>query len=206
MNYPDWRQRLVRSLHLHRSKPEARYFQAASVDKDNLPTVRTMVFRDFVESSNALLAVTDKRSEKFTHWQTRPHAELHWYFAKTREQYRFKCSVGLIYYDMNAQDVCVTGATYLSINEARSLYNERWERLSVAAKASFYGAAPKTYVDTETTQNNRQTAEVSALSEYFTTVVFEPYGADYLDLKTTPHTRLISTRESDNWTLSSVNP
>lgn len=59
-----WKQRLQRSLHLSRSKPEAKYFQLATVSAEGKPDSRTLVFRGFGESGDTLLAVTDMRSEK----------------------------------------------------------------------------------------------------------------------------------------------
>jgi PPOX class probable FMN-dependent enzyme len=126
MKFPRWRQSLVRSLHVQRSKPESKFFQVAnayqkknvkdeannnaassehSTEKAfaNIPsnsaiTVenRTMVFRGFVDNSHTILAITDSRSDKVEQWQDNQQSQICWYFTKTREQYRISAIVSLL--------------------------------------------------------------------------------------------------------------
>ncbi|MFN5729491.1 MAG: pyridoxamine 5'-phosphate oxidase, partial [Pseudanabaena sp.] len=42
-----WRSHLARSLHQHRNQPEARFLQLATIDLDQRPRNRTVVFRGF---------------------------------------------------------------------------------------------------------------------------------------------------------------
>ena len=62
-----WRSILSRALHRNRSLPNARYFQLATVDFGGKPTNRTVVFRGFLDQSNQLQIITDRRSEKINH-------------------------------------------------------------------------------------------------------------------------------------------
>jgi PPOX class probable FMN-dependent enzyme len=208
MNYPIWRQQLVRSFHLHRSKPEAKYFQVASVDNDHKPHLRTMVFRDFVENGNSFIAITDSRSEKFEHWTHRPDAGLHWYFVKSREQYRFRCQVALIQVKDNDMAVEVSGDIGMSPEDARAALIKTWRNLSDSARISFYAGAPKSKIEAGISKDKliQQEKCPPSISEHFTLVIFEPYAADYLDLKTRPHTRQLFTLKEAKWELQNVHP
>lgn len=208
MNYPIWRQQLVRSFHLHRSKPEAKYFQVASVDQDEKPHLRTMVFRDFVDNCNSFIAITDSRSEKIAHWRDRPESELHWYFAKSREQYRFRCQVALIQITDNDKNVNIIGKLGMPPEDAKALMIKTWDKLSDSARNSFSAAAPKTSleIDTPEKEHAQQEKRASDVSEHFSLVIFEPYAADYLDLKTRPHTRQLSCLKETRWESQNVHP
>jgi PPOX class probable FMN-dependent enzyme len=208
MKYPTWRQQLVRSFHLHRSKPEAKYFQVASVDNDHRPHLRTMVFRDFVENANSFIAITDSRSEKVEHWTHRPEAELHWYFAKSREQYRFRCQVALIQLNDKDMPVEINGHLDMSSEDARAILIKTWGNLSDSARNSFYASAPKSKIDTHSPEKepSQQAKRNTSISEYFTLVIFKPYAADYLDLKTRPHTRQLFTLKDSHWEQQDVHP
>jgi len=149
MNFPSWRQQLVRSLHLHRSKPEAKYFQVASVTQESLPKLRTMVFRGFEEDNHNLLAVSDIRSEKMLDWKHSPKTELHWYFVKSREQYRLSCNVSVIYQQNNAE-LAYFGHDLEKGLDLSKLYRKQWQALSNGAQAGFFCPAPKSALDIDT--------------------------------------------------------
>jgi pyridoxamine 5'-phosphate oxidase len=87
-----WRSPLARNLYKHRSQPQSRYLQLATIDLDGRPTNRTVVFRGFVDHlidhSNLIKFVSDRRSSKNQHLQNQPWAEVCWYFPDTREQFR----------------------------------------------------------------------------------------------------------------------
>jgi PPOX class probable FMN-dependent enzyme len=224
MKYPVWRQQLVRSFHLNRSKPEAKYFQVASVDENMLPRLRTMVFRGFLEETHSLLAITDSRSEKVEHWKSRAEAELHWYFAKSREQYRFRCKVGLVQLHPQSRLADISGMLNMQEQKAKTSLLNTWENLSDSAKKSFLALPPKSHLNIELSDNESEydnacdessakqafsdetENHLNSVSEHFTLVVFEPYAADYLDLKIRPHTRQISSLEERHWKMQSVHP
>jgi pyridoxamine 5'-phosphate oxidase len=177
-HYPSWRQSLAGSLHKNRSKPQARFLSVANVDLDGFPKNRTLVFRGFAERSNHLLAITDTRSEKYKQWQRHPFAEISWYFDVSREQYRISC------------DVCLVD--HLSVEQAtRKLL---WSNLSTKAKSQFYWPAPAVpFDDNDLSAFDVEEEPMYAHSpETFVGIVFKPRRVDYLNLKTTPQTRIIS--------------
>lgn len=205
MIFPVWRQQLVRSLHLHRSKAEAKYFQVASVGSDGSPKLRTMVFRGFEQNSNVLLATSDARSEKISEWTKLAKAELHWYFVKTREQYRIACDVSVI--RQHADDSIVGARKEHSqvATDHTELYESVWKQLSKNAQQSFFCTPPKSTITDEFVPDEPKPTNISP---YFALVCFIPVAVDYVDLKTVPHTRTIFTLNThDNkWSSTAVNP
>lgn len=218
MIYPIWRQDLVRSLHIHRSKPEAKYMQVASVALDGKPKIRTMVFRGFQDASNSLIAVTDVRSEKVSEWKALPFTELHWYFAKSREQYRISCELTFTY--QNGEKVESFGSSAIDSSVQAKTYKQQWHALSEGARAGFFCLAPKSEIHTAPDEQLIQHPNYEAgdkslainkdkkagISQHFAVVVFKPTSVDYLDLKTKPHTRTLQSLENNLWQLVPVNP
>ena len=123
-----WRQRLQRSLHVSRSKPESRYIQLATVDAQGKVQNRTVVFRGLADIGAILYFVTDKASDKFRALTQHAQAEIAWYFAKTREQYRLSVQCELLTHDVSEADLAVR--------------RDYWQRLSHAAKQQFLDDAP----------------------------------------------------------------
>lgn len=221
MIYPVWRQQLSRSLHLSRSKPEAKYFQVATVSPSGLPCVRTMVFRDYGDQSNNLLAVTDIRSDKISDWHKQAEAQVHWYFVKSREQYRLSCKISLVFQNSAGElqvlkDATTDNGEGVVSEELAQSYRQQWQNLSTKAKEGFFCAAPKSkLVSSESRDVN---VKDNTISPYFALLVFSPYYVDYLDLKTAPHTRVlhsanksseeihVDSAEPSTWSSKDVNP
>ncbi|GLR69916.1 pyridoxamine 5'-phosphate oxidase family protein [Agaribacter marinus] len=181
MQIPEWRQRLVRSLGLSSDKPEANYFQLATVNSENQARNRTVVFRGFVDNTSHLTVITDKRSGKFKELCKNDTAEIAWYFAKTREQYRISARV---------QACCLQPASEdKTLNTHNYLVDSLWNKLSEKTKSSFFNVSPATPFSDEI---HNQLNIGSDVSENFCVLVFIPNQVDYLDLNTEPHTRLIS--------------
>jgi PPOX class probable FMN-dependent enzyme len=189
MIVPVWKQRIQRSLHLGRSKHESKYFQVASVSNAGSPKVRTMVFRGF-DKQHRLFAVTDIRSDKIEDFKHQPQAQICWYFAKTREQYRFDCKVE-----------CITEG---------GIYKEYWEKLSEPAQLSFYAPAPKVPYDDSIRSPEKASLSATpmAISEHFAVIRFQPNLSDYLDLKSKPQQRELEHLDTslNQWHLTRVNP
>jgi PPOX class probable FMN-dependent enzyme len=213
--FPAWRQRLVKSLHLNRSQPQSRYYQVATIDKQGLPRNRTMVFRGFEEGSDNLLSITDRRSDKVAEWlaQENKAFELCWYFSKSREQYRIAGKVELLF----TTDL-ISGAK--DQMECRELI-ETWSGLSEKAQEAFDLQAPKTPFSESTDSESRHGNDTNKLStkirntninkaevirnisENFVLVSFIANSVDYLNLKSSPHERLLSDK-SQSWTEKKV--
>ncbi|MEQ3658485.1 MAG: pyridoxamine 5'-phosphate oxidase family protein [Glaciecola sp.] len=203
-SFPPWRQRLVRSLHLNRSQPQSRYYQVATVDGSGLPKNRTMVFRGFEDGNDNLLSITDRRSEKIIDWQKQENKnfELCWYFSKSREQYRVSGRAKLLF----ASDL----PKYTAGESESSKLIKTWVELSQNAQQAFYLDTPKTpfcdnsekadiqgsdsnKLSTNIKKTNINNAEVIRnISENFVLVSFIAESVDYLNLRATPHERLLS--------------
>ncbi|GBL03027.1 pyridoxamine 5'-phosphate oxidase family protein [Glaciecola sp. KUL10] len=181
---PQWKQNIQRSLHLGRSKHETKYFQVASIDANDLPAVRTMVFRGFDDQHN-IYAVTDIRSTKITEFKNRHEAQICWYFAKTREQYRISCKV----------EILTEGILYRSF----------WDCLSDTAKLSFDSPKPKSPIDSD---GQIQTdSAISKISKNYALIQFRPNECDYLNLKCKPQHRELEVMNPDSfkWETHQVN-
>ena len=218
--FPPWRQRLVRSLHLNRSQVQSRYYQVATIDASGRPKNRTMVFRGFAQGNDNILSITDSRSEKVADWQLQGNAvfEICWYFTKSREQYRISGRVNMLF----ASDL-LQGAS----DEAESgELIKTWTDLSNNAQQAFYLDAPKTPFgdgsqnesfkgerfdsksaqgsDTNTLSMNVKNININnadvirSISENFVLVSFIADSVDYLNLKSTPHERLLA-EKSQSW-------
>lgn len=199
MDFPRWRQSLARSLHVNRSKPEAKFFQAASIaiaegTNELLVENRTLVFRGFDENSNNLLAITDIRTDKYTQWQQNPQSQICWYFTKTREQYRISTSVYL-----------VGPKTQHSEDMSKEVRLKVWKSLSEKAQAQFAWPAPKTSLSNK---NEHLERDNNNIPETFVVVMFMPVSVDYLNLTTAPQTRELHSisKDTSKWIYDSVNP
>lgn len=194
MNFPPWRQSLARSLHKHRSKPEAKYFQLATINQAHRPRNRTLVFRGFVSDSNDILAITDARSDKYQELITTPFAEIAWYFTVTREQYRLACSASMLTHSTKDK-------------QNKTLVSTVWADLSSAAKSQFTWPKPKQAFNEsewQTTENNLASDPPSD----FVVLRLAPIEIEYLQLKTQPQTRMLYQyhEKNGNWTEQRVNP
>ncbi|MBF2036678.1 MAG: pyridoxamine 5'-phosphate oxidase family protein [Leptolyngbyaceae cyanobacterium T60_A2020_046] len=192
MTLAPWRVPLARALHRNRSKPHSRYVQLATVDADGWPTVRTVVFRGFLEDCDRLLFVTDTRSKKAQHFQRRPQAEVCWYFTQTREQFRLRGKIQ------------VTTATTPDA-QWQAERQRRWQALSDAARQQFVWpepAAPRSHPDFDF-----PAPDAVQPPETFALVALTPIFVDHLALRGSPQDRYHYTYgETGEWEVQVVNP
>jgi PPOX class probable FMN-dependent enzyme len=177
--------------------PEARYFQLATVSREGRPDNRTLVFRGFSESGDALLAVTDTRSEKFGQLLANPAVCIAWYFAKSREQYRINGDVSIL-----VDEVTDLGNADFRSNpslkqEALSAF---WSKLSEGTRQQFFWPHPRQPVE------QTKSEDIRDLSAFFSVLCIRPAEVQYLDLKPSPQLREIHVREGDRWSVQVVNP
>jgi pyridoxamine 5'-phosphate oxidase len=190
-----WRSHLARSLHQHRNQPEARFLQLATIDLDQRPRNRTVVFRGFLENSDrfqdCLKIVTDSRSQKIEQIAANPWAEVNWYFTKTRSQFRILGKLILINHE----------SPDLELREARLA---AWQALSEPARIQFTWAYPREpRVDFPKVATPDPNQPLSA----FCLLLLEPIEVDRLELCGTPQNRYIYIRdEQGNWSEQEVNP
>ena len=80
-----WRERITTSIARSRKIRGGNYVQLATVDADNAPHCRTVVFRGFAPDGR-LKIITDNRSAKVKESR---RVEVCWWFSQSSEQYRF---------------------------------------------------------------------------------------------------------------------
>ena len=186
-----WRSILSRALHRNRSLPNARYFQLATVDFGGKPTNRTVVFRGFLDQSNQLQIITDRRSEKINHINDDPCSEICWYFPKTREQFRFSGNLTIIGENHENQTPRLT----------------IWQKLSDSAKQQFTWPYPGINL----TENKQDFIQEKPLTNQplpnFILLLFNAEKVDHLELKGNPHQRTLYYLDNEkNWVTKAVNP
>ena len=188
---PSWRKQLQRALHKNRSQIFSRYFQLATISEQGYPTKRTVVLRGFLNETNCIQIVTDTRSEKFTHLQNNPQAEICWYFAKTREQFRIRGKIDLVTQD-NEQ-----------LNKFRE---EAWQKLSNNIKEQFLWPHPGKPLKDNLPPVASSFHKEKPLSN-FCLLLFNPERVDHLELRGIPQNRCLYSLNSENqWLIDEVNP
>ncbi len=184
---PQWRQGLTKSLHHTRSMPESRYFQLASVDDKGLPFCRTVVYRGLTDD-NQLVIISDTRSEKYKQLKANEHAHVCWYFAKSREQYRFGCTAACI--------------TWQSDSDLLTLH---WNKLSDAGKKQFMWGEPGT------PRNDGAALHIEGsfdeVPPHFCVILLAVETVDYLSLRGNPQHREWHQKDAmGNWISQSLIP
>ena len=91
-NLPIWRQELKSARKKEGKIPSSKWIQLATVNSQNMPRLRTVVFRGW-EQGSTMIFFTDKRSEKIEHLQHNSNAEILWFFFKSKTQFRFKGTI-----------------------------------------------------------------------------------------------------------------
>ena len=130
--YQTWKENIKRSIGKSRKVRGGNYVQIATVDANNNPTNRTVVFRGWLPLNNgkeAMKMITDSRSEKVKHIQLNNKCEMVWWFSKSSEQYRIFGELETIGEENTNQDLLI----------ARK---QQWGNLSDSAREQFYWTTP----------------------------------------------------------------
>lgn len=172
-----WRPYLLASLQGTKDIPESRYFQLASVDITGAPQCRTLVFRE-LHQDNEIIVISDTRTEKFTEFASNPRGQICWYFAHTREQYRF--------------DVTAQVTTFVD-NEL--WLTEHWSRLSDAGKKQFLWGSPGTKRHDLNPLESLEPDNV--VPRHFCVISLSVSKVDYLNLRGNPQNRIVFEKQSD---------
>jgi pyridoxamine 5'-phosphate oxidase len=203
-----WRSPLARSLYQHRSQPQSRYLQLATIDSTGRPTNRTLVFRGFVDhlpgQSNLLKFVSDRRTAKIQHLHTQPWAEACWYFPNTREQFRIAGKIDLVDGDR--------------IDSAhQKLRHSTWHDLSDNARTQFNWLDPGMPLEnssgdsdvSETVVPEKITDPLKPVAN-FCILLLDPELVDRLELRNDPQTRQQykknPAKDAYAWLSQAVNP
>ncbi|GAC16981.1 pyridoxamine 5'-phosphate oxidase family protein [Aliiglaciecola lipolytica] len=194
----EWLERLQSSIFENQSRPESKYLQLATVNQKNHPEVRTLVFRECLESSSTLIMHTDIRSDKISQIHTQNCAQICWYFSVTREQYRFTGSIKII--DASQDD-------------KQSQRKQHWLSLSTPAKTSYFWQTPgeslalnQAKQSDEVNRYNIINDDNDSISDNFALLSFAVSEVDHLQLNTTPHTRKRYQLKHHLWQEDTINP
>ena len=201
VNVP-WREAIEVSMARSRKIRGSNFVQLATVSEDNEPRVRSVVFRGFAGKSGELETmmkiITDSRSMKIRDIQSQSKnmVELLWWFGKSSEQYRFRCSAKIIGDESNDEDL-------------KKLRKEQWGNLSDKAREQFYWREPGVSYEKqfEVPEGGRdENGKVLTPPPTFLLLVLNPLQVDYLRL--TDNYRQIDKfdSESNSWNLERVNP
>ena len=189
-----WRSPLSRALHQNRSQVHSRFFQLATVTLDGLPTNRTVVFRGFVDQTNCLKIITDRRSQKMGHLALHNHAAIAWYFTKTREQFRITGTIEAVTADDLESDY---------FQERKRI----WETISDNARTQFAWPFPEEKRSQNTEDFNIDLLDPSTPLDSFVLLIFHPHTVDHLELRGNPQNRFLYKRQpTNNWEKQEVNP
>lgn len=151
--------------------------------------------------------ITDSRSEKIAHLASYPHAEIAWYFVKTREQYRLSGRIDVI----------------SSSTEDKALQNARkqqWGNLSDNAKVQFLWPFPKQPSPPDQDPNvftpELPTGAAGGPPDTFCCLLMRVEDVDHLELKPNPQQRTTHSRKGEEegegeeceggWEVTKVNP
>lgn len=187
-----WRSALSRALHRNRSLVYARYAQLATVQA-NRPANRTVVFRGFLEDSNTLKCVTDRRSKKVEQIADNPWGALCWYFPKTREQFRISGKLKVVTATEEDTDL-------LHLRETA------WLALSEGAQSQFAWPHPG-QPQSMSEEESQESIALTIPLEEFCLLLLTPQEVDHLELKGQPHHRCSYTLEvADTWKQQMLNP
>ncbi|MGB3296852.1 MAG: Npun_F5749 family FMN-dependent PPOX-type flavoprotein [Phormidesmis sp.] len=188
-----WRSPLSRAVHRNRAVAFSRFVQLATVRADGTPANRTVVFRGFLESTNQLMFVSDRRSEKTAQIQQNPNAEACWYFTKTREQFRLAGQLRLITVETEPNDWA----------EARQ---RLWQKLSQSARLQFAWPQPKASRADSAAFDSPAPDEHSP-PPTFSALCLAVEQVDHLELRGEPQSRYLYTKAANGqWNTATVNP
>ena len=155
-----------------------------------------------------LKMITDSRSEKIVHLAHNPHAEIAWYFTKTREQFRLSGTVQVV--TSTCKDKPLLSAR-----------KHQWSCLSDGARVQFLWPFPKEASPSDQDASVFSPEPVpgpgSVPPETFCLLLFKPQEIDHLELKASPQRRTVHVhvhgqgqgqeKESEKeWVTTKVNP
>jgi pyridoxamine 5'-phosphate oxidase len=125
----EWVQLIHRSMEAGGNAPSTKFVQLATLTKNGLPSVRTVVFRGWLNGNSlqpVMKFVSDLRSEKFAAiLHSENWAEVCWYFQESRDQFRLRGTLSAVVADGHPGS-----------DEARARVDQ-WRALSDAARLQF---------------------------------------------------------------------
>lgn len=191
MSLAPWRSPLNRALEAN-PHSTARYLQLATVQANNRPANRTVVFRGFYADTDQLKFVIDARSQKVKQIEHQPWAEACWYFLETRDQFRISGSLTLVTADYPDS----------ALQQARQT---TWQKLSDATRIQYTWTDPGKPTDAAAFERSPPDPVTPLL--HFCLLLLEPVQVDHLELRGEPQNRWLHCRHSDqSWSTQAINP
>jgi PPOX class probable FMN-dependent enzyme len=191
MHKSPWHDRIATALQASGDDPTARFVQLATITPKDRPANRTLVFRGFLPESEALMFVTDARSQKVRQLQQNPQAALCWYFTKTRQQFRLTGEVTLV----------ASGHADSQLIEAR---RSAWSALSDSVRRQFTWPEPRA---PRSAPSHYDHIVPTTPPDTFVLLLFQPCNVDFLDISVSPHKRILyHLCPSGDWLAAKVNP
>ena len=177
---PIWRQELKAARKKEGKLPSSRWFQLCTINGNNEPRLRTVVFRGW-HTESSILIFTDNRSEKIAHLKLNSNAEVLWLFFKSKSQFRFKGKMNELKENM-----------------------KYWDTLSDRSKSTWFWQHPGKDIN-----SNIQPSQIISSNlnkpESFVVLEFKIYSVDLLKLVTPIHKRYVWNKEN-NWDKVEINP
>lgn len=139
------------------------------------------------ESQGVIFVISDLRTEKIADLRNNDQGAICWYFARTREQYRFDVK-----------------STILSLNGDGQTVATYWHNMSEPGKKQFLWGSPKTpRSSNDLLKVNHQPDDPPP---HFCVIKFVVIGGDYLCLKGNPQHRELYHKHQGQWQVTSVIP
>ena len=178
--FPIWRQELKAAIKKEGKLLSSRWFQLCTVNTNNEPRVRTVVFRGWL-TERSILIFTDKRSDKIAHLKSNSNAEVLWLFYKSKSQFRFKGEIKEL-----SENLCY------------------WDSLSERSKSTWFWQHPGKEII-----NKMQPSQIIPGNlnkpENFVVLEFKIKSVDLLKLEIPIHRRYFWCIEN-NWKKVEINP
>ena len=205
-----WKSRMDESIGKSRKTRGSNYVQISTV-ADGEPRCRTVVFRGFQKlppdhgwsrecdsTSCVMKMITDNRSNKVSEASQQSKAEMVWWFAKTKEQYRIRGDLRFVgggVFDMDSDNVLA------------SARKEQWGNLSDPAREQFFWQEPGIpYSGPSDVPAGGRDEDGSLLSlpDTFLLMLLVPRRVDYLRL--TDNYRQVDEYKEGAWVSDRLNP
>lgn len=181
---------LREALEANRERPESRYVTLVTGAAGAcLDSARTVVFRGFSQADELMIA-TDTRSAKARHVLAHPFAQVTWYFALTRQQFRLYGPARMV--DEDAADAA-------DAQERLAL----WRRLSPAVRVQFAWPQPGAPFDAEAFAGLVAPVDPPAA---FGLLLVRVTEAEWLDLRSDPPARWSGRLGENSWEFDRQNP
>ena len=179
-NYiPTWRKELKSARKKEGKSPLNRWIQLSTVNRNNEPRIRTVVFRGW-HKETSIIIFTDKRSEKIDHLKFSSNSEILWLFQRSKSQFRFK-----------------------GVMKEMEESTKYWDSLSDKSKITWFWPHPGKEIN-KIESSQVQTNNLNK-PKNFVVLEFDIYSVDFLKLITPIHKRYIWEKK-DNWKKIEINP